>query len=229
MALSHSPSIVTNGLVVALDAANTKSYPGSGTTWTDLSNNGYNSTLTNTPVYNTGTSFTFAGTNQYAVLSRPVQDDFTLSCWFKTTQSSGTPVGSQWWSGMGLVDAEIAGTFSDFGMTLYNATLRFGVGNPDTTISSTLTYNDNRWHYAAASRVRSTGAVAIYIDGVLVKSGTVSNTGSLTSATQIRIGCLQSNANFFAGDISSVLIYNRVLSADEINQNFNAYRGRYGI
>jgi hypothetical protein len=228
MSLSHSPQIITNGLVVALDAANTKSYPGSGTTWTDLSATGYNSTLTNTPIYNTGTSFTFTGT-QYAVLSRPVQDDFTLSCWFKTTQSSGTPAGTQWWNGIGLVDAEVAGSVNDFGMTLYNAILRFGVGNPDTTISSTLTYNDNRWHYAAASRVKSTGAIALYIDGTLIKSGTVSNTSSLTSSTQIRIGCLQTNLNFFVGDISSILIYNRALSADEVNQNFNAYRGRYGI
>jgi len=61
------PNIVTSGLVLQLDAANTKSYPGSGTTWTDLSGNGNNGTLTNSPTFSSanGGIFTFNGTNQF--------------------------------------------------------------------------------------------------------------------------------------------------------------------
>ena len=67
MALSHSPSIVTNGLVLCLDAANSKSYPGSGTTWTDLSGRGNNGTLVNGVGYNSGNlgSLVFDGVDDY--------------------------------------------------------------------------------------------------------------------------------------------------------------------
>lgn len=67
MGLTHSPKIVTNGLVLALDAANNKSYPGSGVTWYDLSGNGNNGTLTNGPTFNVGNlgSIVFDGTNDY--------------------------------------------------------------------------------------------------------------------------------------------------------------------
>ena len=67
MGLSHSPSLVMNGLVLCLDAGNSKSYPGTGTTWTDLSGNGNNGTLTNGPTYSSanGGSLVFDGTNDY--------------------------------------------------------------------------------------------------------------------------------------------------------------------
>ena len=67
MSLSRGPKIVTNGLVLYLDAANKKSYPGSGTTWTDLSGNNNTGTLTNGPTFdsNNGGSIVFDGTNDY--------------------------------------------------------------------------------------------------------------------------------------------------------------------
>ena len=73
MALSHSPSIITDSLILCLDAANTKSYPGSGTVWTDLSGNGNNVTLTNGPTYSSvdGRSIVFDGTNDYADFFAP--------------------------------------------------------------------------------------------------------------------------------------------------------------
>ena len=68
MGLGHSPSVVTSGLVLALDAGNTKSYPGSGATWTDLSGNGNTGTLQNSPTYSSANSgyFTLNGSTQYA-------------------------------------------------------------------------------------------------------------------------------------------------------------------
>jgi sialidase-1 len=93
---------------------------------------------------------------------------------------------------------------------------------------SPLTYNNNVWHHAVATRVRTGGAMNLYVDGTLVASGT-GGANSLTDPTQMRIGCLQTNANFFNGSISTVAVYNRALSAAEIQQNFNALRGRYGI
>lgn len=71
MALNHSPKIVTNGLVLYLDAANQKSYPGSGTTWTDLSGNGNTGTLTNGPTFsaNNNGGIVFDGANDYVSIS----------------------------------------------------------------------------------------------------------------------------------------------------------------
>jgi len=90
--LAHSPRIITDGLVLCLDAGNPKSYPGSGTTWTDLSGNGNNGTLTNGPTYNSGNlgSLVFDGVNDYVNLGDlDLPAPFTLSIWFKgnTTQS----------------------------------------------------------------------------------------------------------------------------------------------
>jgi len=72
MALAHSPKIVTNGLVLCLDAGNPKSYPGSGSSWVDVTGNGYNATLINSPTYDSNVGFiSFNGTNQYATHNVP--------------------------------------------------------------------------------------------------------------------------------------------------------------
>jgi hypothetical protein len=78
MSLSHSPSIVTNGLVFCLDAANSKSYPGTGTDWTDLSGNQINGILTNGPAYNSsnGGSIVFDGINDYINFLQIYKKDF---------------------------------------------------------------------------------------------------------------------------------------------------------
>ena len=235
MTIGYGPRIVTDGLVLALDAADRNSYSGTGSTWTDLSGNGNTGTLQGSPTYSSvnGGSLSFNGSNQYAVLSRPVQDDFTLSCWFKTTQTFTTYTSGafQWWQGAGLVDCEVGGIVNDFGLSLNAAKVSFGVGTSggsDTSIQSPLTYNDNVWHYAVATRIRSSGALVLYVDGTLVASGT-GGTNSLTTPTQLRIGSLQTGSNFFSGNIAQASIYNRALSAAEIRQNFNALRGRYGI
>ena len=81
------PSIVTNGLVLCLDAGNQLSYPGTGTTWNDLSRNGNDGTLTNGPVFNSGGSMVFDGVNDYIAISDSLQQlqfstgAFTLSAW----------------------------------------------------------------------------------------------------------------------------------------------------
>jgi hypothetical protein len=219
MGLAHSPRIVTDGLVLALDAGNTKSYPGSGTTWTDFG-----------PTYSSdnGGYFSFDGSNDYVSLSRIIQDDFTISCWFKTTQSYQTSTQVQWYRGAGLVDAEVSGITNDFGMSLQAGKVDFGVGNPDTTIQSTLTYNDDIWHCAVGTRNKTNGSINLYVDGSFITSGT-GNTNSLTGATTIRIGSIQTNIQFFNGNIAQVSMYNRALTASEIQQNFNALRGRFGI
>ena len=227
MGTNYNPQIVTSGLVLCLDAANPKSYPGSGTTWTDLSGQNRNGTLVNSPTYNANGSFTFNGTNQYASLTRPVQDDFTLSCWFQTNSTFGTA--GQWYQGLGLVDSEVGGVTNDFGLTIGAGKLMLGIGNPDQTLISPNSYNDGVWHYAVGTRNRSSGDVKLYADGNLVNSSTFINVNSLTTPPNLTIGSLQTITSYYGGNISNVQVYSRVLTDNEVRQNFNAARGRFGL
>jgi len=86
MAVGYNPRIVTDGLVLALDAGNTKSYPGSGTTWTDLSGNGNTGTLTNGPTFDSanGGSIVFDGTNDYVQVTGSITvTSATFITWIK--------------------------------------------------------------------------------------------------------------------------------------------------
>jgi len=89
MGVSYNPKIVKDGLVLYLDAGNTKSYPGSGTTWTDLSGNGNNGTL-NGPSYNSNLLGTFVldGVDDYATLPTITLTNFTIQIWCKITGSN---------------------------------------------------------------------------------------------------------------------------------------------
>ncbi len=102
MAHFHSPRIITDGLVLALDAANQKSYPGSGTTWSDLSGNGNNGTLTNGPTFDSGNngSIIFDGVDDYITTgTTPSQlqgnPSFTVSGWFY--RNANLPVNTGTW------------------------------------------------------------------------------------------------------------------------------------
>jgi hypothetical protein len=90
MSIGYGPRVVTDGLVLALDAADTNSYPGSGTTWNDLSGNGNTGTLTNGPTYSSdnGGSIVFDGTNDYVPLVNNLGDpqQFTIEFWAYPTE-----------------------------------------------------------------------------------------------------------------------------------------------
>jgi hypothetical protein len=226
---NNTPPILTNGLVMYLDAANPRSYvSGSGTTWSNLAGSSFNGTLTNSPGFspiNRGT-LVFDGVDDYVNISRPVQDDFTLLCWFRTSQNTGNT--SAWYGGNGLIDGEVSGFVNDFGMSVGLGQVLFGTGNPDTTIGSGTTFNDNSWHMATATRVRSTGALSLYVDSVIRATGT-GNTNSLTSPGNLTIGCLRPLSSFFNGNIAVVMIYNRALNQSEIIQNYNSTKTRFGL
>ena len=224
--------IVTSGLVLHLDAGNPFSYPatGVGTKWTDLSGNNNHGTLTNGVSYtdNNRGALVFDGVDDRVSLSRVVQDDFTLSCWFKTTQSYQSYATVAWYNGAGLVDSEVDGVTNDFGMSLQVGKVVFGVGNPDLSIQSILTYNDNIFHNAVGTRNKTSGQINLHIDGVFVTSA-VGNTNTLNAANNILVGCINNTTQFFIGNIAQVSIYNRALSAAEITQNYEALKGRYGL
>jgi hypothetical protein len=213
MALSHSPSIITNGLVLCLDAANPKSYPGSGTTWTDLSGNGNTGTLVNGVGYsgdNLG-SLSFDGVDDRAELSSAfgIVSQYTISYWAKRDAENRMPVstitGDFYWFGDNswrYVHGGVAGEY------YYPKLTSIPIGT---------------WQYNAA--VYNGNNVSIYRQGVY--QGQISTTGTANFSSALRIGWWGSNTYAYLGNIANVSFYNKALTAQEIQQNFNATKSRY--
>lgn len=222
---------ITDGLVLYLDAMVPASYPGTGTTWTDLSGYGNNGTLFNSPTYSNaaGGFFTFNGSNSFVSVPNsaslnPGSSNWTVSIWFNATS------------------AALAGTYG--GPILYNKENLYegSVGGSVVEIAwqpswawygTTPTLSAGVWYHTVHTYDGSTQR--IYLNGVQTWSQPM--TGVIGSNTNdLGIGCrgLSGGAGagasaFFAGSVSMFSMYNRALTATEIQQNFNAQRGRFGI
>ena len=216
MGLYHSPRIVTDGLVLCLDAGNTKSYSGTGTTWTDLSGNGNNGTLVNGPTYNSsnGGNFNFDETNDYVNCGQVLNNSaYTKIAWFRPETSTNNIVSGS----AGNTAFWMAGT---------NNTLYSGHNGSWLIVGYSPGNMVNQWWCGAVTFNTSTGLV-LYLNWEQVD--TDASTTAPTGDGTIFIGAHNVAANLFDGDIPVVQIYNRVLTAEEIQQNFNALKGRYGI
>ena len=156
------------------------------------------------------------GTTGNVSIPRSVTDDFTVMLWVKTTDNGGWAA-AQWWAGKGLVDGEVGGGGADWGTSLVDGKFVLGVGSVggDTTLASSVNINDGAWHHVAATRSNTTGAMAVYVDGVLRGSGT-GPTGSRTFTPGLRIGSLQTGNNFLNGTLDDVRLYDRILTGSEI-------------
>jgi hypothetical protein len=232
MGIAYNTSIVRDGLVLHLDAANPKSYPGSGTTWYDLSGNGNNGTLVNGVGYSTDNkgSMVFDGVNDtidcgtvYAIGSSLT--GFTISMWVKT-QSSSTRILAE--NGTGF-------TTNTFYLAQENNTnltfLVFGEGSFDLVqISSPAPYPTNTWFNLVG--VWSSGVKCkLFYNGedrTAPRGGSIRN-NLIDGNTNLFLGSRAGSSLFHSGNISYTQIYNRALTAAEIKQNFEAMRGRYGI
>jgi hypothetical protein len=182
----------------------------------DGSGNGFNGTLGNGPTFvagHSGLAVNLNGTNQFVQIPRSIQDSFTIAFWVRTTTTGGT--GTQWWQGQGLVDGEVANIVNDFGVSLLGSRVAFGVGNPDTTIQSTSNINDGAWHQVAVTRNATTGAMVLYVDGAQQATAT-GPTGTRNAAANLRVGSLQTNLNFFAGQIDEVRLFGVALTAAQV-------------
>jgi hypothetical protein len=223
MAFNYSPKIVTDGLVFYLDAANTKSYPGSGTTWTDISRTNINGTLTNGPTFNTanGGSIVFDGSNDFVTFGDVAALNFTttfsIGCWFRanTTQPS--------------VDSAIIGNLNGLPyngyMLWYNSNTVDFYYNSGIRANSTTTIVANIWYHIMG--IWTGTAAQIYLNGVLNVS-TAQATGPSTGNTLLTVGRYQSDRSF-AGNVTLCTAYNRALSAAEVLQNYNATRTRFEL
>jgi len=240
MATNYNPRIITDGLVLCLDAANSKSYPGSGDTWFDLSGNGNNGTLNGAGYDNgNGGSLSFDGNDDYSSVSSTngldlsgTSTSLTVSCWARTTDTGLAFQNLVMWEdladGNGIEPIRLTITSNSDNYPAF--TLR----NYDNTASSSLSAltltSQNTYYNIVGTYNGSTQA--IYVNGTL--SNQTSYTGGIkvpadgTSAKWIiGRGELTSAGRLLKGNIAQVSIYNRALTATEIQQNYLATKSRY--
>jgi len=167
-----------------------------------------------------GGALNFDGDGDYVRIPPIILDDFTISFWVTTEQDP--PDSSQWYNGAGLVDAEKRNVHNDWGTSLIDdGKVAFGIGNPDTTIKSLSLINDGTWYFVTATREKNSGEIVLYINSLKESEG-IANTQTLNGIDYIGIGNnssdVRDNDEWFEGVIDDVRIYNRVLSAGEIEQ-----------
>ena len=258
MAIAYNPRIVTDNLVFAFDAANVKSYPGSGSAWNDLSGNGYHATQTGARVsYSSAESaWEFTGTTQttsqgiyisglnYVTGNSDAISNLTIESWIKCDSGGTGRTG----------DERIILSYDR------SAVFRFGIGYDASNVgkpffsfmaggnqydvgptSYTGDLRDDAWHQVSVTF--DTSSVKYYVDGTRVHTSTVSygTIGGHAETESPRYGWIGNGSeattaggsitpgNLFYGFISKINYYYKTLSDSEIAQNFNASRGRYGI
>ena len=218
MSYSFGKSIVTDGLVFYVDAANDNSYPESGTTWFDLigENDG---TFSATPTIDSanGGSIVFDGVDDYVVVSVPTSGDTTYCAWFKTNGSNANTR---------IIHANTNGQ-RNFSLGYSSASGHVGGYDGTNQPITTSTFDDGNWHYAVA--VMKTNDYKIYVDGqnqsLTWRLGTNGNWNNNTTNVEY-IGTTISSS-FLNANLSQVKIYNRALSSTEILQNYNALKNRF--
>jgi hypothetical protein len=221
---SASADISTNGLVLHLDAGDSASYPGSGTTWTDTSGNGLNGTLVNGPTYsaNNGGFIGLDGSNDYVSFGN-ISTNFSAG--FSATFFANFGATTQGWervfdfgtgTGLNNILAARSGTTDAFAFELYN-----GSGGSFGQCTAASTVSNNTWaHYA----VTIDGAnCKIYKNGVLVATNAYTALPTNVTRTSNFIGRSNwSGDGYFDSGIGEISIYNRAVSASEVWQNFRA-------
>ena len=220
------PNIVTNGLVLALDAGNTKSYPGTGTPWYDKSGYGNNGALVNGPTFNSGNggSIVFDGVNDNVIISGAnlVYSALTFTAIINTSTQSG---------GAGILFNR-GGGGSTTGMNILYPNAG-GIGYHWNNDASTYGYNpglvlpNNTWCFCCVS-ISPTQAI-FQINGNSVVRSYNNLTANTTIGGNIQVGTDASISRFYQTKIAYASIYNRALSAQEVLQNYNATKSRFNL
>ena len=223
--IAYNTSIVRNGLVLHLDAANKKSYPGTGTIWSDLSGIGNNSTLYNGVTY-INNSMYYDGISEYTGFNRLQFNDlvpFTIFAFIRLETGAN---GDEALDRRTVLGDNAVGSQLGFYSTNSTspATGGFSIWNTS-SVGPTFACNKQKGDIFSIAITRdSSNAAKGYVDGSLV------GTSSLTSIVQFNeTGRRAGGFRHFYGNIYELKIYNRVLFDNEIQQNFNAMRGRYNV
>lgn len=223
MSFNYGGKIVTDGLVLHLNAANPKSYVSGSTTWNDLSRGGNNGALVNGPTFNSanGGSIVFDGVDDYISTSSLYANkvEFTINIWVKL---NATTIGrvlcvddGAGYFGLGFYD-----TTGKIYWVAYDISSKIAIST--NTIETNTIYNfTGTW--------KGNDYVKLYINGNLdsQSSSTLASTGISNNSTLIKL--FKNSTIYASGNIYNVSMYNRALSAQEILQNFNATKGRFNL
>jgi hypothetical protein len=224
MSVKGGPNTVTSGLVLELDAGNIKSYQSGSTTWLDKSGFANNGTLINGPTFNTGSggSIVFDGADDYMNCGTSdlfnLSGNYTLSLWLKTVVTFDTTIIQRYLN---------SPSYPGYALNINRSspgTLDFYTGGVWYT-SKGSNVNSGNWNNIVTT-VNSTTCV-IY-QNLISTSFTVAASNSNPGDT-LFIASLEGTAGNFPGSIALFQIYNRALTADEVLQNYNATKGRFGL
>ena len=229
MGLSHSPSITADGLVLCLDAANPRSYPGSGSSWLDLSGNGNNGTFgsgTAAPTFSSGNggSLVFDGSNDYVeVPSNLIFSNFiTVDIWFRSIKSARHHL---WNFGTGSNANALNCDVNDSGFTLWMYWNGSG-GNALIFTSPSLTDGAIK----NLVFVHNINTNSVYLNNSLLTGGFAIGTQTFSTVSgTIYVGSSSPGSAFTDGNIYNFKVYNRGLTPQEIQQNYNATKSRFGL
>jgi hypothetical protein len=236
MAGKVAPNIVTNGLVLYLDAANPESYVSGSTAWNDISRGGNNGTLVNGPTFNSenGGSIVFDGVNDYITGSNNISisqtQPFTLEFW--SNISAYSPANQAFCQ----LKTDTTYGFTVFASQNINYSgITFGSTNTWIKLkNSNIPILTNTWYNIAITYNGSSAEISsnyrMYLN---TQQQVLNNAGSLINLSQINnIGTIENGSrgiDNLNGRISLFKIYNRALSAEEILQNYNATKTRFGL
>jgi hypothetical protein len=240
MSIFGGPDIKTDGLILRLQAANNKSYVGSGTSWKDLSGNGRNFTLVNSPTFSTVRKgkFIFGGTNQYANYTSPIlanRDQFTWSGFVKFNNIQPLRVTPYYQLYAENNQVWIAQFDNAIGIDLRQSDNVWFDGQGGFAKGAQIGKNlicRNTWYHIAWTFNRygnsgTSGQVKGYLNGQLVNTTNTGKTGTIFNNNQpAQIGWWTSST-YFDGEMTAVSIYSRQLSDKEILDNYNSFSGKY--
>lgn len=244
------PNIVGDGLILNLDAGINASYPGTGTTWTDISGLGNNGTLTNGPTFNSANSgsIVFDGTNDYISVTPSqginVDVNFSIQTWVKINKFGGGPdfqrasivTNSYPYNtnqGFWLACTSQAGPAQNYAPTVGLENFFLSMGNDQYCVApspGSLSAYINSWVNIGV-RVNGTNLMKCYINGVEVSSYACQSNGPssyLYTNGPFSLGNRNNSAEYLSGSIASFLMYNRAISDAEFLQNYNAQKSRFG-
>ncbi len=233
--LDSGQKIITDGLVLNLDAAQLRSYPTTGTTWSDLSGNNNNGTLINGPTFNSqnGGSIVFDGVNDRVSRNTSINtgQNFTVSAWIYPTLLGTTRravVGNSY-----PYNGRVGWLFCTAGGSINNTFFMSIGGDVAYRVAAANTLSLNKWQYITAIVANGGGSITLLKDGQETNTGGVRlTTGTiLYTYPQFNVGFrdVSGTTDPYTGNISQVTIYNRALTQQEVLQNYNATKSRYGL
>ena len=239
MGVSYNPRIVTDGLVLCLDAGNKRSYPGAGTAWADLSNQNNNGTLVNGPTFDSanGGSILFDGTDDRCdttSLDLDFHQDSCSVCMWVLLNSISAP--EYFFTKHQSGDTNVSFTFWMFASNQLQIIRNYTTTNTSLTFTNYPAILEGNWKHLTVINDTPTNlnasSLSFYLDAVL-QTPTTSDNGSGSSSPSVGTfslaGRIFDNARQVNANIQGVQVYNKVLSEQEIRQNYKATKGRFEV